>query len=107
MHVFIQTMKTLHKNYHNARVMSWILGLLGFPGLLCCSLQAYVKAQQVSISILLHGIMTVLPNRIIYQHNYMDFRNCFKGDFTAIVVVVNIVIGIVVKIIPKTDIMIF
>ena len=37
----------------------------------------------------------------------MDFRNCFKGDFTAIVVVVNVVIGIVVKIIPKTDIIIF
>ena len=42
-------MNKLYKNYHNARVMSWIWGLFSFPGLLCCSLQAYVKAQQVII----------------------------------------------------------
>ena len=40
-------MNKLHQNYQNAKVMSWMLGFLCFPGLLCCSLYAFIKAKKV------------------------------------------------------------
>ena len=50
--IFIQAMNKLLQNYHNAWILSLVWGLLCFPGLLCCSLYACIKAKKVIICIL-------------------------------------------------------